>query len=285
MTNREPNDGGMSPWRQKIRDLMSGDELRVAPISGFACCDFGACNQSIGGRLSSGRKGDWAYVGEQYGEAAIGGRKVKVLFVSMDHPHDPEQDDIRPFEDYQRDYRSGALDRHNPHMGGVDAEMVALLDPGVSAEDRCEQFSLVNAVLCGPPGEAGMTSVSSATMRSNCEKHTKSVIRTLEPDIVVAQGQNPQRICRSLSTTAIGRWAVKRKPAGTRPASLPKRNRVAAVHRGNVGGKPVWFVLTAHPSHYSRKGIRFWSSCSMPDELTMAFRTVRDQYTAHVEIE
>lgn len=281
MTNWDAVDTVMTPWRQKIHDLMSG-ELTIAPTTTFACCDFTACDQSVGGRLSLGRRGDWAYVGAQYGSAVIGGRGARVLFVSMDRPHNPEpgEDALRPFEKDQHTFRRGALHRSNPHMGGVDAEMEALVDVGVSAEDRCEQFALVNAVLCGPPGEAGMTSVSNETMRSNCEKHTRSVIRALEPDIVVAQGQNPQRICRSLSTEGIGRWAVRKKPAGTSVAQLPKRSRVAAVSRGEVGGRSVLFVLTAHPSHYSRKGIRYWSSCAMPEELIMAFDAVRERYAA-----
>lgn len=285
MTNWDPVDTVMTPWRQKIHDLMS-DESKVAPTTTFACCDFAACDRSVGGCLSSGRRGDWAYVGAQYGEAVIGGRSARVLFLSMDRPHNQGSGEgsLRPFEMDQHTFRHGALDRSNPHMGGVDAELEALVDPGVSAEDRCEQFALVNAVLCGPPGDAGMTSVSSGTMTANCEKHARSVIRALEPDIVIAQGQNPQRICRSLSTKGVARWEVKKKPAGSRPA-LPKRNRVAAVHRGDTGGRRVWFVLTAHPSHYSRKGIRFWSSCAMPEELTMAFATVREQYAAGDGIE
>lgn len=270
MTNRDPIDTVMTPWREKVFDLMDG-ELKVAATTGFACRDFESCNESVGGSLSSGRRGDWAYVGAQYGDALVGGRRTRVLFVSMDRPHNPKEDPIRPFEKDQHNFRLGALRRSNPHMGGVDVELESLLDPGVSAEDRCEQFALVNAVLCGPPERAGMTSVSSETMVVNCRKHTGRVMQELDPDVVIVQGNDARESVRAsiVGAERVDLWTNQREK---------QPHRWVELVRARIGGeKQALFLLTSHPAHYP--GLR-WKQGQLPEELADAIARTRDEYAA-----
>lgn len=269
-------DTAMTKWRKKIYRLLR-DDLKIGAEKGcFDCKYFNdgdghkGCDQSVPGGLATGRKGDWPYVGRQYGEALVGGKKARVLFVSMDRPG---RSGTREWRAYQEDWREGALHRSTEHMGGVAADLKYLLDPGASREVRCQQFALVNSVFCGPPparalsGRPLMSSRSSSTMKENCRKHIRRLIQALEPDIVIAQGvKAPAAVCRSFGPRTVRSWAVE-----TRPTSVE-------VAEGEIGLQRVWFLFTYHPGYYRRFGFDWKGGCSMPDELAGALDFVRDRY-------
>lgn len=237
-------------WQQKIYDLQV--ELGIGAEEGLFCCEhFEDCNRSV--QSGIGRMGDWAYVGSQYGEASVGGRLARVFFVAMDRPFKGNEGG-RGFLEYwstQKCWHDGALDPppNNAHMVGVNRIVKHLLDDGAIAEDRCRQFALVNAVLCGPGaarGEGGalMESQSSGRMWRNCRNHTRRFIQELEPDIVITQGSDPRAHVASLivGRERVGRW-TNRRPGGA--------HRWVELSRGSVqGGKTALFLLMNHPSRY-----------------------------------
>ena len=291
-------DTAMTRWRRKIYRLLR-DDLKIGAEKGCFDCRFyndgdghKGCNQSVAGGLGSGRLGDWPYVGRQYGEARVGGKLARVLFVAMDRPFKGEEgsDASLDFRNEQMWWRRGAYDRNsegtNPHMGGVDAEMECLLDSGVSDEDRCQQFALVNAVFCGAPAKERknrktMDSNVSETMKRNCRRQLQEMLRTFKPDIVIAQGKgHPRRVCTAFGCKIVRRWASKTLPSWAVGRKSPKRNRLSEVARGEIGGRPVWFLITTHPSNYARLGLPFWKheTSAIPDELAGAFDFVRDGY-------
>lgn len=264
---------------QRIRHLME-NELRVGADEGCFCCQFEfdgdgwkGCNQH--GYLDDGRKGDYAYVGTEYGGASVAGKPARILFVSMDRPGEERH---WTFEHVQAGYRHAARIRGNPHMGGVDVEMEHLVDGGTSPDERCNQFALVNSVLCGPPPARNAKdkdkplaiSRSTGTMRTQCQQHTKRIIRELEPDIVIAQGEWPRDSVRGLlvDPQQIGdRWANQMSG---------QQHRWVELWRGSIeGGKPLLALLTSHPANYP--GFR-WKTGGLPDELNLGIQRTREAH-------
>ena len=135
-------DDEMTPWRTKVKNLQT--QLGIGASKGcFDCDHFTSCHKSISNQKML--KGDWTYVGHQYGKALVGGKKARILFVSLDRGG--QGDGYEEFEATQQGFRTAAYKRENPHMGGVDVELKHLLDE-TSPEDRCQQFALTNAVRC-----------------------------------------------------------------------------------------------------------------------------------------
>lgn len=259
-------------WQEKIHALQI--KLGIGAEEGtFHCEYFEDCDRSVGHGISKGRKGDWAYVGRQYGEASVGGKRARVLFVGMDRPFLGAESDDRFLEYWgtQDDWKNSALNPRstNPHMVGVNRTLAHLLDAEVLAEDRCEQFALVNAVFCGSTarqGKRGKTRVSnvSGTMKTNCRRHLQEILLALEPDIVFAHGKDhPQRVCMPFVSNR-----VERVPGLVQ----------TEIWQGEVGGKPAWFVVTGHPAARQYWGI--WDRGDMPPELTAAVELVRDRYSS-----
>lgn len=278
MTDRNAVGKERTAWQQKIYDLQV--ELGVGAEEGlFSCQYFEECNGSVGSGI--GRKGDWAYVGSRYGEASVGGKPARVLFVGIDRPFKGEEGE-RSFLDYwktQQEWRNSALnpDPKNLHMVGVKVVLKHLLD-GVRAEDRCEQFALVNAVLCGAAAARGargrlMNTVSSSVMKRNCREHMKRFLQRLEPDIVIAQGKGaPAGVHRLLTSGTAERWHFASK------SDSHKRYRHVDVVAGEIEGRRVWGVLMAHPRYYGQKGLLREGSVSTPEELAKAFELIRDRH-------
>ena len=154
-------------WQREIRGVQV--ELGIASEEDSFCCPhFEDCDRSVRSGISGGgRKGDWAYVGSQYGEASVGGKPARVLFVGMDRPSKGEDGEcvFLDYEETQEDWRMSARLRRNPHMGGTDVELEYLVDDGTKPDDRCEQFALVNAVFCGPPANQGKTTKTNDSKR------------------------------------------------------------------------------------------------------------------------
>ena len=144
MTDGTAADKERTAWQEKIYDSQTG--IGIASREDSFCCEyFEACDRSVEPPISEGRRSDWAYVGCQYGEASVGGKPARVLFVAMDRPF-KGGDHFLEYWRTQREWRDGARCRGNPHMGGVDAELEYLVEDGTSPDDRCRQFALVNAV-------------------------------------------------------------------------------------------------------------------------------------------
>ena len=279
MTDRNATGKERTAWQQKIYDLQV--ELGVGAEEGLFCCQyFEECDGSV--RSGIGRKGDWAYVGSRYGEASVGGKPARVLFVGIDRPFKGEKGE-RSFLDYwetQKGWRNSALnpDPTNLHMVGVKVVLKHLLD-GVRAEDRCEQFALVNAVLCGAAAARGvrgplMTTKSSSMMKRNCREHMRRFLQQLEPDIVIAQGKGaPAGVYRLLTSRTAEQWHFASK------SDSHERYRHVDVVAGEIGGRRVWGVLMAHPRYYGQKGLLREESVSTPEELAKAFELIRDRHT------
>ena len=268
-------DSEMTCWRTKIKDLQTkwgiGSAEAYSPEGCFHCEHWECCYKSIYKKnkveKNNVSKGEWTYVGHQYGEALVNGKngkKAKILFVSMlkqiwDEKKLKKGED---FESVQKGFRTGALERINPHMGGVDVELEHLLDEGTSREDRCQQFALTNAVRCCFLLEE--TSYhATGIMEKNCASHTKAIIQALEPDIIIAQGNNPRHSLRKLFDPCIVETYCNEMPG-------PQFRSV------EIGQHEEFlFLLTAHPANYPGFA---WKRGCLPDELKKAFKRAREIY-------
>ena len=263
-------DSEMTPWRTKIKDLQI--ERGIGNSEGcFDCEHWECCYASIPDQQKNNvSKGDWTYVGHQYGKASVNGKKAKILFVSMDRPWGGGR--CEQFEETQQSFRESAKGRYNPHMGGVDVELEHLLDEETSCEDRCQQFALTNSVRCSPRPDLWARpadSQSTSKMKENCATHTKAIIQALEPDIIIAQGANPRNsMCRLFDPDIVGRYHNGRIGRSFRSVEIEKKE---------IGAdKQVLFLLTAHPARYPGFG---WKAGYLPDELKKAFERAREIYS------
>ena len=261
MSHLEPIDTEMTPMRRAVRDRQV--ELGIGASAGcFHCEAFDkSCYPSIVRRMGEVEviKGDWTYVGQQYGQAMIAGKCAKILFVSMERPlSKPEE-----FEETQYQFRTACFKCSNPHMGGTDVELEFLLDP-TPPEQRCQQFALTNSVRCRP-SSPNAKSQSTSTMIAKCQAHTKATIEILTPDIIVTQGRHPSDSIIKLFDSEV---VFK---SDNRPHSRSLRK--VEIRRG--GG--VLFLLTAHPANHP--GFR-WKSGGLPDYLHDAINKLRGLYAA-----
>ena len=245
-------DSEMTPWRAKVKDLQT--HRRIGASAGcFDCEHYKSCAESLGEVRMS--KGDWTYIGRQYGRASISGKRARILFVSMERPGDREYEE---FECTQREFRESAFDRVNPHMAGVDVELEHLLDDEVPV-NRCQQFALTNSVRCHP-ATATYRSQSTSQMKVNCASHTKAIVDVLSPDVIVVQGRD--RDC-----------GITPEPIGAYGGS----GTTAEIGKATVKGKGVLILQTAHPAFYSRRGFQ-WKEGRLPAELGRLFRRARRLY-------
>ena len=263
MSHLEPIDTEMTPMRRAVKDLQV--ELGIGASAGcFHCKEFDtSCYPSIVRRMGEVEviKGDWTYVGQQYGQAIIAEKRAKILFVSMERPLSTPQE----FEETQYEFRTACLKRSNPHMGGTDVELKYLLDP-TPCEQRCRQLALTNSVRCRP-SSSNPNSQSTPTMKAKCQAHTKAIVEILTPDIIVTQGRDPSDSIIKLFDSEV----VFKSDNGGHSQALRK----AEVHRG--GG--VLFLLTEHPAIRPHRGFR-WRSGGLPDYLHDAINKLRDLYAA-----
>ena len=260
-------DKKMTLWRTKVKKLQIERGIGASPGC-FNCKYFDrrspSCYASLCNSYSRDaiNKGDWTYVGYQYGEALVGGWKAKILFVSMDRTGTGNR--YEDFEVTQQAFRTAAYCRTNQHMGGVDVVLKHLLDETTSCKDRSQQFALTNSVRCRPRAQ-DRGSRSTDQMVLNCENHTKAIIDVLCPDIIIAQGkyQGKENPCKSL-------------------LRLFEPDCVAH-HKGDFGAeirqdKERLFLLTAHPAAYDPyKGIK-WKNGDIPEEMKQLCEHVRELY-------
>ena len=265
MSHLEPIDTEMTPMRSAVRDRQV--ELGIGASAGcFHCEEFDeSCYPSMIKKKGEVEvvKGDWTYVGQQYGQAIIAEKRAKILFVSMERPlSKPKPEE---FEETQYQFRTACLKRSNPHMGGTDVELKYLLDP-TPCEQRCQQFALTNSVRCRPSSNSAR-SQSTPTMIAKCQAHTKAIIEILAPDIIVTQGGHP-------SDSIIKLFDPEPEVVFKRDNERHSRSlRKAEVRRS--GG--ILFLLTAHPARHP--GLCPKSGC-LPDYLRDAIKEVRKLYAA-----
>ena len=126
----------MTDMRTGVRDLQRN--LKIGAQQ-FRCEHDGKCEESIHKRLGhvEASKGDWTYVGYQYGRAMINGKCAKILFVAMERTEVSSEDErfkYEPFEGTQRAFRDLCFERGNAHMGGTDVVLKCLLDETTTCE-------------------------------------------------------------------------------------------------------------------------------------------------------
>ena len=166
-------DREMTPWRTKIKDLQTkrgiGAQTEIEESKGcFRCEHWESCYASVSDQCEENKvsKGDWTYVGYQYGKASVAGKKARILFVSMSRGYGTAK--YEKFKRTQAEFRNSAYCPGNKHMKGVKAELELLLDEA-SPEERCQQFALTNAVRCRHFSGAGsMKYNATCTMEKNC---------------------------------------------------------------------------------------------------------------------
>ena len=266
-------DSEMTPWRTKIKDLQIergiGSSEDYSSEGCFHCEHWECCYASIRVRDQYKKnkviKGDWTYVGYQYGnKALVNGKKAKILFVSMSRGYGYGTK-YEEFEHTQTSFRNSAYCPKNKHMMGVKGELEHLLDEA-SPENRCQQFALTNSVRCRHPPKSGgpMKYNATPTMEKNCASHTKAIIQALEPDIIIAQGTNPRKsMCKLFKTESV---------------YYNKQTLSAEIRRG----EGILFLLTAHPAapHYYRFN---WKNGNLPGELKKVFKRAREIYSGTVD--
>ncbi len=261
--NWDKIDAEMTYWRTKIKNLQTkrgiGASRGCFDCKHSKCCHASFSNQPI-------LKGDWTYIGHQYGDALVGGKKAKILFVSMDRTGMGET--YEEFDQTQEEFRSAAYEATNPHMGGVDVELKSLLDNETSCEDRCQQFALTNSVRCRPRSNSAASQATSE-MKRNCASHTWEIIQALEPDIIIAQGAYPREGLRGLFSPCI-----LNEMNNTRKGY--KQYRSAEIGQAEVQGKKCLFLLTAHPARYP--GF-CWKEGYLPYEVKGIFAQARELYS------
>lgn len=266
-------DIAMTPWRTKVKKLQIEQGTGASPDC-FKCGYFDThspgCYASLSNSYSRNNinKGDWTYVGYQYGEALVGGKKAKILFVSMDRTGKGNR--YEDFEVTQQVFRTAAYCRSNPHMGGVDVLLKHLLDETTSCKDRSQQFALTNSVRCRPRAEDNR-SRSTNQMVLNCENHTQAIIDVLRPDIIIAQGNDKgkENPCKSL-IRLFEPEILEKYHNGRSKQSL----RSAEIRRDQEH----LFLFTAHPGNYTGFG---WSAGYLPDELERSCEHVRELYSKY----
>ena len=253
-------DADMTPMRSAVCELQR--KLEIGSDEAFNCLFFNNCCQSLTGPDVELSKGDWSYVGRQYGQAIINGTHARLLFVAMERPK--SSCDSETFEQTQRAFRTSCKKRENPHMGGTDVLLQDLLDSSTTRDDRCQQFALTNSVRCRPVANDAR-SKSTRTMMKSCRNHTSAIISVLRPDVIVTQGSwGPRKQIKSLFKPTF----VYRTDNG----KTGRHIRDAEVHRGNG----IIFLFTAHPANHPGFA---WKNGPLPCYLRDAIREVRKLYS------
>ena len=251
-------DSVMTPWRKKVKDLQT--QRGIGASEGcFNCDHFMSCSESIKKKHNKKKlyKGDWTYVGRQYGKAFVSGKRAKILFLSMERPGDREHQE---FETTQKEFREGAFFRGNPHMAGVDVQLAYLIDEETPL-NRCQQFALTNSVRCHPASERSK-SESTAEMIENCREHTRAIVEALHPDIVIVQGRDRDCGFEAKILKQYGGYGT-----------------TAEIGVARLRGKEVLTLHTAHPAYYSEWWGFQWRR-RLPAGMGRAFNRAKEMFAS-----
>ena len=254
-------DSEMTPTRIAVKALQ--EDSGSAAADAFNCSSADLCEKSLRKRVGNipVSRGDWTYIGAEYGQATICDKPARVLFISMERPKNHETDS---FEQTQESFRNSCLKRRNPHMGGTDTILAHLLDCGIPEERRCQQFALTNSVRCSPiTGDSGSRSTSE--MLFECRRHTKAIIGALRPHIIITQGANPY-----VSVASV--LCLPKEPlCGNDNNRQGRGRRFAEVRRDH----DTLVLRTAHPAHYPEFR---WKRGELPPHLAKAIDILRNLY-------
>lgn len=231
----------------------------IVPSSAdFNCRSLHRCSES--GRVNL-RKGNWAYVGADYGDARIEGHAAKILFVAMDRGGAWGSDD-EPFEETQRSFRATTEVPPNPHMRGLVLTMRALTDER-SQRAFAGQYALTNAVKCIRSTKSQATNAST-TMISQCASHLRAEIDELAPDVLITQGTHPTATVRGLHSGM----------------ELIKEFHGATGRQTGVWRTPNRIVLTMpHPAR--QPGLK-WTTGEIPDFWADAISLTREKVASEL---
>jgi hypothetical protein len=158
-----PDDEMMTAERASLQNLFLKRDIVPAQEHAFRCENKASCQAAAKLTLITGT---WAYIGTGYGQAHVGGRPVKILFVAMDTGGRGEPE---TFITTQSGFRCGAEKPTNAHMGSVHLllhELVDDKDPVLFSR----QFALTNAVKCRRK-TGKMETACPGRMKRNCASH------------------------------------------------------------------------------------------------------------------
>lgn len=254
MIEKTADDKASTPYRAEVQELYT--RLDIVPTdhsADFRCATCEECKESL--HLSAEgvfNTGSWPYVGSEYGQAVIGGRSRRILFVGMERGGADEPTD---FNDTQQMFRYFTThpNRNNKHLRGVKKIVDALLGP--DGDPRYVRFALTNAVKCCKISEY-QKSESTPIMIDNCQRHLSGELEVLKPHLIITQGDDPRYTIRKI----LAEWSIVKE--------WNEPNSHAAVLE-----TPAYIVLeTRHPSYTNWGG---GDDVSLPETLREAIEETR----------
>lgn len=236
---------------RRVDEYMSAN---VLSRSNFVCSDFNTCRASHGGPFFEGQL---HHVGAHY-DLGVNGRPCRIAVVGQEYGNGPSLvrrerrtgDIVVETGIRKRFFTDGLRPGRNPHMKGTTSVLRLLfgMSPGPEYEKEFivldgqrvhmfEAFALTNFLLCSAiaPGQGDSGSKrgkSSKTMQQNCARHFVSVMRILEPTILIIQGRG------------VRDWLA--------PVLTDARSIGPNLEHGIIGDHGILIASFAHPSVPSR---------------------------------
>ncbi len=205
---------------RRIAELRAYMDANVLDAAGFCCASYEACKTSIreGDRFFEGQL---SHVGHHY-DLELDERPLRVVVVGQEYAvrslePGAKQGEVTLNDRYtmihdgsglsRRYYTDGTHPARNPHMRGTTSALRVILGKGLGADwdeefiqtsagkpfHIFDAFALVNVLLCSAGPEGLATGRSTKVMRSNCLRHFRASMETLEPTVMVLQGHGVQR--------------------------------------------------------------------------------------------
>lgn len=197
---------------RRLRALHDYMDASVLGPKGFICSSLEACRGSVRGD-NLFFEGQLSHVGRHY-DLERGGRELRVMVVGQEDGSTRTRVSLE--QRYEKIHGNSALtrryaaepghERRSFHMRGTTSALRVIFgkELGITWEDEFVQdadgqsfhmfdaFALVNALLCAvhPPGSA--EGRGTKVMRRNCLRHFDATMRTLQPTLLVLQGEGVQ---------------------------------------------------------------------------------------------
>lgn len=224
----------------------------------FRCDHRKACEKSLKPQFrKSIIKGNWPYIGCDYGKAEIGGIRCRILVIGMDQGGVGEARGAA-FEERQEHWYWAFHNRDvSAHTGGTHLIIKCLVD---NKDPECflRQFAHTNSVKCSPEKQEGerMKSESTPVMQKRCRYHLKRDLEIFEPDLVITEGRGPTDMVKVILNLSKPDYPSRDKRTG----------RVCEVYRGRpvllAGPHPArtlrWRYGTSLPPYYARAINAVW---------------------------
>lgn len=228
--------------------------------SGFRCVHANACRRSAG--ASTFYEGQLSYVGDHY-ELTDRTRALRVLIVGMERGGEDGYDEHVGMERRHDEVMRHLPPRSEPlnlHMRGTLRQLAIVfgLFDGLGETDGMlltthgdvhvfEAFALVNCTLCSAvrTETKKRDSMTTRTMRINCQPHLRRTVELLAPTLVITQGKNTH----GSFAAAIG-GTLSEVPLPAQATALRKHAHPLVVADSDAGSI-VWARLH-HPSYWMR---------------------------------